>query len=164
MVSSKPKRRSWTGYSFSSSHKERWTSIVLCISENTQDEARKCEVEGRLGSSEQEAGGDVWGFAEADSESGKEPWQAGGWEAAQNSIWEWGVQCVSRPASWMRAWTLWSPRFGSFGSESSQVAEIFDVISSSPDQIYSDQHFFQAAITSQALREQKRAQRRQRAQ
>ena len=38
-----------------------------------------------------------------------------------------GGQCVSRPASWMRDWTLSSPRFGSFGSESSQVAEIFDV-------------------------------------
>ena len=38
-----------------------------------------------------------------------------------------GGQCVSRPASWMRDWTLSSPRFESFGSESSQVAEIFDV-------------------------------------
>ena len=129
MVSSKQKRRSWTGNTFSSDvcNSQR-KGTVLCISENTQDKARKCEVAGRLGSSEQEAGGDVWAFAEADSESGKEPWQAGKWLAAkmrnENEQWE----CVSRAASWMRAWTLWSPRFGSFGSESSQVSEIFDLV------------------------------------
>ena len=62
----------WTFSSHAPSHKEWWQGVFL------QDKARQCEVAGRLGSPEQEAGGDVWAFAEANSEPGKEPWQAGG--------------------------------------------------------------------------------------
>ena len=160
MVSSKQKRRSWTGNTFSSDACiSQRKGEVLCISENTQDKARKCEIAGRLGSSEQEAGGDVWAFAEADSESGKEPWQAGKWLTAKilflsnENVW------AGRPAGWGLG--LCEVR-GSDPSDQSRVRYRRSLISSSS--IYPDQHCFQAAITLQALRERRRARRRQRAQ
>ena len=102
----------------------------LCNFVCTQDKAGKCKVARRLGSPEQEAWRDVWGFAEADSESGKEPGQAGG-RQRKCQLKNEDKMCHCRPASWMRAWTLWSLRFGSLGSGSSQVPEILHVISQS---------------------------------